>query len=84
MKKKQRKAAAVAMKNLILPRPPVIVTITRLGPRRLDDDNLQGAAKAVRDEIAAKIGTDDGSALYTWVYRQRTGKYGVDVEVIPR
>ena len=61
-----------------------MVTITRIGPRKLDDDNLSGACKYVRDEIARMVGVDDGSDRYTWVYKQRTGAYGVDVEIESR
>lgn len=65
-------------------RLPLVVVITRVGPRRMDDDNLQGACKYVRDAIAAVIGVDDGSRRYTWVYRQRIGKYAVQVDIKPR
>lgn len=64
--------------------PPLIVTITRAGPRKLDDDNLAAACKYVRDQIAAIVGVDDGSPLYTWRYAQRKGEYGVDVTIEPR
>ena len=84
IKKGQRKKTKSAMKELVLPLPPVIVTIIRLGPRRLDDDNLASSCKYVRDQIAAEIGVDDGSPLYTWRYEQRTGKYSVEVEITPR
>ena len=68
-----------------LPPLPLLVTITRIGPRRLDDDNLTSACKYVRDQIAAAIGTDDGSDQYTWQCEQRIGKkYGVDVEITTR
>lgn len=67
-----------------LPKPPLVVLITRIGPRKLDDDNLASACKYVRDEIARIIGLDDGSPLYTWQYAQRTGKYGVDIEIMVR
>ena len=63
---------------------PLLVTITRIGPRRLDSDNLQSAAKFVRDQIAATVGVDDGSNMYTWQYEQRIGKYGVDIEITTR
>lgn len=62
-------------------KPPFVVTITRIGPRKLDGDNLQGACKYVRDTIADVLGLDDGSPLYTWLYEQRQGDYGVDVEI---
>lgn len=58
------------------------MTITRVSPRKLDDDNLQSACKYVRDQIADLIGVDDGSPLYTWRYSQRAGKCSVDVEIV--
>lgn len=85
LKRSQRIAVFYSMFNLELPPLPVIVTITRSGPRRLDDDNLQAACKYVRDQIAAAFGEDDGSAAYTWKYDQRKSKtYGVDVEIVKR
>ncbi len=86
LKKGQRLATYVCMKEagITVPSLPLVITITRIGPRRLDDDNLSGACKYVRDQIAAVIGTDDGSPLYTWRCEQRIGKYGVDVKIEPR
>jgi hypothetical protein len=85
LKKQQRLATRVclicAMSDHQLPEPPLLVTITRVGPQRLDDDNLSGACKYVRDQIATAVGIDDGSELYTWKYEQRIGAYGVDVEI---
>lgn len=57
------------------------VTLTRVGPRELDDDNLQGAFKAIRDEVAAFVGLDDGSKRFTWVYRQERGLYAVRIRL---
>ena len=87
MKKRQRRATKYCMQGKVVPPLPLVVTITRVGPRKLDDDNLQGACKYVRDQIAQVVGVDDGSDLYTWRYRQRVGreeKYGVDVEIATR
>lgn len=88
MKQSQKLATFCAIQQIggrkRIPRPPLIVTITRIGPRKLDDDNLPAACKYVRDQIAHEIGVDDGSPLYTWQYLQRKGKYGVDVEITPR
>ena len=84
MKKKQRTATQLCMVGLDIPPTPLVVTITRIGPRKLDDDNLASACKYVRDQIAKAVGVDDGSDLYTWRYAQRKGKYGVDVEIISR
>ena len=84
LKDAQKAHTKVAMRGKELPLAPLVVTITRLGPRRLDDDNLASACKYVRDQIAAIVGIDDGSASYTWVYKQLIGAYGVDVEIISR
>lgn len=60
----------------------VIVTLTRVGPRRLDDDNLAGSLKGVRDAIAAALGVDDRDPKVQWVYGQYPagrGHYWVEV-----
>ena len=36
------------------------------GRRRLDDDNLAGALKPLRDAIAASAGLDDGDPRIRW------------------
>ena len=84
LKKKQRFATQVSMIGTTILPLPLLVIITRIGPRKLDDDNLASACKYVRDQIATAIGVDDGSHLYTWLYYQEIGKYGVDVEIIAR
>lgn len=62
----------------------LVVTLTRYG-RRLDDDNLRGALKAVRDGIAEWAGIDDGSSHWRWEYQQdKPGKLGERVEVCIR
>jgi hypothetical protein len=66
--------------------PPYVVTLVRVGPRRLDDDNNVGAFKAVRDTVAACLGVDDGDrAAVTWRYDQATSKvYGIRIVVTQR
>ena len=93
---KQRDTArdAVAMHLLACPvSPPYYVSITRIAPRKLDDDNAQTAAKSVRDGIALAIGRDDGSDLYRWYYPQRkptraekalSGGHGVEIRIETR
>ncbi len=55
---------------------PVVVTMTRLSPRFLDDDNLQTAFKYVRDAIAEyfipglAVGRADDDPRITWKYSQ--------------
>lgn len=53
---------------------PCIVTLTRIAPRGLDDDNLRGACKALRDGIADKLGIDDRDPRVEWRYAQAKGK----------
>ena len=60
------------------PQPPLTVTLTKLGPAKLDRDNLGTAFKAIRDAIAKWLaGIDDPKArapdddeLITWEYAQ--------------
>lgn len=40
----------------------------------LDSDNLSGAFKGVRDEVASFLGVDDKSERIHWVYTQEKGK----------
>lgn len=61
---------------------PLKITIVRQGPRALDDDNLAGAGKHVRDQIAqhiwgGRMGQRDD--LAEWHYEQRKGKYSVEI-----
>lgn len=50
--------------------------------RRLDDDNLQGACKPLRDAVAASLGIDDGSKRLTFEYHQiHSTDEGVIVQV---
>lgn len=65
----------------------LVVTLTRLAPRALDDDNLQGALKHVRDGVADALGIDDRDARIAWRYGQakgpRPGHYAVRVVIAP-
>lgn len=55
----------------------VRVLLTRVAPSSgLDGDNLQGALKAVRDQVAAWLGRDDADQSITWDYGQRRGAKG--------
>lgn len=52
----------------------LVVTLTRVAPRALDDDNLAFAFKGCRDEIAAYFGVNDNDPRVTWRYAQERGK----------
>lgn len=51
----------------------LVVTLTRVAPRRLDDDNLRGALKSVRDAVASWLRVDDATPLVRWEYAQEKG-----------
>ena len=52
---------------------PCTITLTRIAPRVLDGDNLQGALKYVRDAVARWLKLDDADQLLIWAYAQRPG-----------
>ena len=85
VKKKQTEAVAICLHGRDLPQLPATITLTRVGKRRLDSDNLAASFKACQDQIARTYGVDDGSDSYVWEYRQRIGKdYAVEIEINPR
>lgn len=47
-----------------------IVTLIRIGGRRLDPDNLATSFKPLQDAIAETLGIDDGDSRIEWQYRQ--------------
>lgn len=78
----ERLAAGMVLNSQ--PRPPIPCTVrlTRVAPSNgLDDDNLAGALKAVRDQVADWLGVDDKDrATVRYVYAQRRGPWAVEVE----
>jgi hypothetical protein len=65
---------------------PLKITLTRIAPRQLDDDNLRSALKATRDGIADWLTIDDGDPRLSWEYAQEKGKpkqYAIRIEVAP-
>lgn len=64
---------------------PLTITLTRIGPRKLDSDNLAGSFKAAQDQVARCLAVDDGDeARVRWVYAQTKGKpkeYGLLVRL---
>mgnify|MGYP001559218095 CR=1 FL=1 len=69
-----------------IPGFPLVVRLTRLGPRSLDDDNLRSALKAVRDGVTDGLGlADDSDIRLAWEYDQTKSKeYNVVVEFTRR
>jgi len=70
-KKRARERLVVtrALAGITPPAGPWRVTITRVGPRAMDDDNRTASAKGVRDAIAAWLGIDDGDDRAVWTVR---------------
>ncbi len=61
---------------------PLVVRLVRQAPRSLDDDNLAGALKTVRDSVAEWLGVDDNDPRVSWVPDQaKTKTPAVLVEV---
>lgn len=82
--KSQRQTVAYAWLVAQMPRDrkPANVLLTRYAPRKLDTDNLAGACKAVRDEIALLCGFDDRDESVRWQYAQERAKgYAVRCEI---
>lgn len=67
---------------------PLIVRMTRLSRGELDDDNLRGALKAIRDGIADALGINDRDPRVEWRYAQAKASkempYAVRIEVWER
>lgn len=66
----------------------ITVTLTRVAPRKLDDDGNASGMKSVRDGIADGLGLkSDNDSRVTWKYDQRRGavrEYAVEVSITPR
>lgn len=82
-KRVKAERSAVAWLLLGKPKPalPCVVHMTRIAPSNgLDDDNLTGALKAVRDQIAEWLGVDDkDTARVKYVCHQERGPWGVRI-----
>jgi len=74
--------AALLRAQRARPELPVVVTLTRIGPKKIDSDNCWGALKHVRDGVADVYGVDDGDGRYAWRCEQEVFReYGVRVEI---
>jgi len=69
---------------------PCIVVLTRLAPRKYDEDNLIASFKGVRDSIADLLnpglakGQADSSKDIEWQYKQERSKtIGIRIQIKP-
>ena len=77
-------AKSMLSQAAVRPELPITIALTRLGPGKMDGDNLQSGCKAARDGIADWLGQDDADPRITWTYAQQQGKageYGLVVRV---
>jgi hypothetical protein len=83
--KGERQLVAWHLATVKKPAVPLVVTLTRIAPSNgLDDDNLAGALKACRDEIAEWIGVNDRDRkTVRYEYEQERGPWGVRIEWRP-
>lgn len=80
--RKEREAVAWMLKTATRPTLPCSVLLTRVAPSSgLDDDNLAGSLKSVRDEVARWLGVDDRDRMTVrYRYAQTRGPWGVRIE----
>ncbi len=82
----ERQTTAWALIALKPPALPCVVSMTRVAPSNgLDDDNLAGSLKGIRDEIAKWLGVDDRDARMKFKPEQRRGKrgeYAVEISIV--
>jgi hypothetical protein len=83
--KDQRRAAKLSLgPDVKGPPPPYLITLTRIGPRRLDPGNLEAACKHLQDGVADWLAIDDGDKRLSWRYEQRSdgaGVYAAEVRI---
>lgn len=61
-----------------------VVKLTRYSFGELDDDNLKGSLKSVRDGVADAFGIADNDKRVKWEYAQekcKRGAYGVRIQI---
>lgn len=80
--KKERQTTAWALAGQPKPSIPCSVRLTRVAPSAgVDDDNLSGALKGVRDQIAEWLGVDDRHRNQVrYFYDQKRGPWSVTIE----
>lgn len=85
--RREREAAHWTLLDAKRPKLPVVVRLVRIAPRMLDDDNLVGVFKGIRDGVADAYGIDDrDKAKIQFICEQERGaphQYGVRIEVHP-
>ncbi len=91
--KEHRRLVRLTLRTRPRPPLPAVVTLVRVAPMPLDDDNLARSLKAVRDEVACWLNPkrdkrgrnigDDRDPRITWQVGQERGAYAVKILVRP-
>ena len=71
-----------AKKWLAVTGPLLVITVTRVAPRRVDQPNLGSALKAAIDGISDALRIDDGSEAVEWRLEQRKGPAAVEFSFV--
>jgi hypothetical protein len=79
--RRERAAVRAALDAFRPPTAPWLVTLVRVGPRCIDDDNAVAAMKGVRDEVAKWLGVSDRDPLVRFAVEQERGPYVARIEV---
>lgn len=91
--KEHRRLVHLHLRTRRAPSLPAVVTLVRIAPQPLDDDNLARALKAIRDEVAVWLNPkrdkhgrcvgDDRDPRVTWQVAQERGPHAVRIVVRP-
>lgn len=81
----EQEVVAWELARVARPSIPCSVVLTRFAPSNgLDDDNLAGSLKNVRDAVAKWLGVDDGDrTTVRYRYTQSRAAWGVGIEFGP-
>jgi hypothetical protein len=83
--KEQRNTVSLFVRAAVHSPPEnIVATLTLICPNEVDDDNVKGRLKAVRDGVADALGINDRSKRYTWKYAQERcarGRFGVRIRL---
>ncbi len=63
--------------------PPLTVTLTRRGPLRVPDPQLEELLSVCRDAVVDVLGVPSDHPRVRWFFRQSEGAYALLVEVRP-
>lgn len=81
-RRREHQVVSTALRGITPPAGPWRVTVTRVGPQAMDDDNRTASAKGVRDALAAWLGVDDGDDSVRWEVRGEVARgYAVRVQI---